>query len=152
MLKKYTLPIIWVFLLFTLHSCSDDSESSSSNEKESTSAIPIIYPQIVAFLPHDSTLFTEGLLIHDHKLFESTGSPNDLPQTNSTIGVTDLVTGKFDVKVKLDKSKYFGEGIVFLKNKLYQLTYKNQVGFIYDATSFKKVIILPKIQTSGLVK
>jgi len=39
--------------------------------------------------------------------------------------------------VELDNKKYFGEGIVFLKDKLYQLTYKTQMGFIYSANNFK---------------
>ena len=91
------------------------------------------------YSPHDSSLFTEGLLFHDGQLYESTGSPDDLPRTRSLVGITDLNTGKFEKKIELDKVKYFGEGIVFLGNKLYQLTYKNQIGFIYDAKSFRKI-------------
>jgi len=55
------------------------------------------------------------------------------------IGTVDLETGKFSKKIELDRSKYFGEGIVFFKDKLYQLTYKNQLGFIYDATTFQHI-------------
>ena len=39
----------------------------------------------------------------------------------------------------MDKHKYFGEGIAFFKDKIYQLTYKNQVGFIYDAKTYKQL-------------
>jgi glutamine cyclotransferase len=39
----------------------------------------------------------------------------------------------------LDKHAYFGEGIVFLHDKVYQLTYKTKIGFIYDAKTFKKL-------------
>jgi glutamine cyclotransferase len=88
---------------------------------------------------HDTNLFTEGLDFHNGTLFESTGSPPELPQTKSVIGITDLATGKFSTKVELDRSKYFGEGIVFLKDKLYQLTYKNNTGFVYDAATFKQI-------------
>ena len=42
-------------------------------------------------------------------------------------------------KIELDKKIYFGEGISFINNKLYQLTYKNQEGFIYDASSFRQI-------------
>ena len=38
----------------------------------------------------------------------------------------------------MDKEKYFGEGIVFLKDKLYQLTYQTHKGFVYDAGTFKR--------------
>jgi glutamine cyclotransferase len=91
------------------------------------------------YFDHDTSLFTEGFLFHDGQLFESTGSPEELPQTKSVIGISDLITGKFIRKIEIDKRKYFGEGIVFLNNKLYQLTYKNQVGFIYDARTFKEI-------------
>ncbi len=89
--------------------------------------------------PHDINSFTEGFLFHDNKLFESTGAPENLPQTKSLFGVVDLKTGKIDVKAEIDKSIYFGEGIVFLNGKVFQLTYKNQMGFIYDGKTFKGV-------------
>jgi glutamine cyclotransferase len=54
------------------------------------------------------------------------------------VGITDIATGKFTKKIEIDKTKYFGEGIVFLNDKLYQLTYTTQTGFIYDAKTFKQ--------------
>jgi len=85
---------------------------------------------------HDTSLFTEGLLVHDGQLFESTGSPD--AERKSMIGVNDLKTGQFIQKLELSDKKLFGEGIVFLKDRLYQLTYKNHVGFIYNASTFKQ--------------
>src|SRR5688500_10730747 len=101
--------------------------------------MPIINYTVTNIFPHDTTLFTEGLVVYYGELFESTGSPEEFPHAESLIGKIDLTTGKMDIKVKLDKAKYFGEGIVFLKDKLYQLTYKNKTGFIYDAKSFKQL-------------
>ena len=110
-----------------------------SNESPLFDKTPFIPFSVVASFPHDTTLFTEGLLIHNGKFFESSGAPAECPKCKSVIGVTNLLTGTFDKKVELDKSIYFGEGIAFFRNKLYQLTYKNQVGFIYDETSFRKI-------------
>ena len=132
-------PLSIFALLLLLYSCKGNSKSSETNITESASKIPIINYSVISTFPHDTTLFTEGLLVHNGKLFESTGSPEELPNTKSLIGIINLSTGKIDKKVELDKKKYFGEGIVFLKNKLYQLTYKKQLGFIYDAESFKQV-------------
>jgi len=132
-------PLSIFALLLLLYSCKGNSKSSETNIKESASKIPIINYSVTRTFPHDTTLFTEGLLVHNGKLFESTGSPEELVNTKSLIGIINLSTGKIDKKVELDKKKYFGEGIVFLKNKLYQLTYKKQLGFIYDAESFKQV-------------
>jgi glutaminyl-peptide cyclotransferase len=81
---------------------------------------------------HDTQAFTQGLLIHDGKLYESTG------QKQSYIGIVNIKTGKPDKKVVLD-DKYFGEGIAVLNDKIYQLTWQNKVGFVYDADSFEKL-------------
>lgn len=121
-----------------LFSCND-KKTSHTDLSQKNSTIPIINYTVINYFPHDTTLFTEGLLIHNGQLFESTGSPKELLQTKSLIGTIDLTTGKINKKVELDKTKYFGEGIVFFKDKLYQLTYKNNIGFIYDAKSFKQL-------------
>lgn len=101
--------------------------------------VPTINYSVTKYCTHDTTLFTEGLLFHDGQLFESTGSPKEMPQIKSMIGISDLTTGKFTKKIEIDGRKYFGEGIVFFNDKLYQLTYTTQIGFIYDAKSFKKI-------------
>nr|WP_294908630.1 glutaminyl-peptide cyclotransferase [uncultured Lacibacter sp.] len=130
--------ITFSLLLILLYSCEDRSTNSGAENSKANPATPNIDYVVINYFAHDTTLFTEGFLFHNGQLFESTGSPKELSQTKSVIGITDLATGKFDVKIEIDKSKYFGEGIVFFKNKLYQLTYKNQIGFIYDGKTFKK--------------
>jgi glutamine cyclotransferase len=89
--------------------------------------------------PHDTTSYTEGLAIDDGRLFESTGAVSNLPHTKSVLGIVDFTTGKLHPKVELDKIQYFGEGITFLNGKIFQLTYKNKVGFVYNAATFKKI-------------
>src|SRR5688500_14522229 len=81
---------------------------------------------------HDTLAWTQGLLIHEGKLYESTG------QKQSYIGIVDIKTGKPDKKVILP-DEYFGEGITVLNNKIYQLTWQNHVGFVYDLRTFKKL-------------
>lgn len=100
---------------------------------------PIISYTLVNTYPHDINAFTEGFLFHEGKLFESTGAPENLPQTKSLFGIVDLKNGKIDTKVEIDKSIYFGEGISILNNKIYQLTYKNQTAFVYDAKTYKPI-------------
>ena len=131
--------LIYFFFLNLLGSCSDNSANSHAETAESIPRTPTIDHRVINYFAHDTSLFTEGLVFHKGELFESTGSPSELPQTKSWIGVSNLETGKFSPKIEIDKREYFGEGIVFLNNKLYQLTYKNQVGFIYNAKTFKKI-------------
>ena len=128
-----------ILILFGCYSCSNNSETSEANKPEFTRTTPVINYSVTNYFPHDTTLFTEGFLIHNGQVFESTGSPEELPTCRSLIGISSLSTGQFEKKIELDKSRYFGEGIAFLKNKLYQLTYKNQTGFIYDEKSFKRL-------------
>lgn len=86
---------------------------------------------IVNTYPHDTTSFTEGLEFHNDTLFESTGQKGA-----SYFRKYDYKTGKVFNQTNLD-SKYFGEGITIINNKLYQLTWQEKTGFIYNATTLK---------------
>ncbi len=127
--------LVIVFIGLILSGCNNNSNSI----KKKLNGISIIEYSVKETFPHSTDSFTEGFLFHDNKLFESTGSPENYPNTKSVIGIVNLKTGIIDVKVEIDRNKYFGEGIVFFNDKLYQLTYKNQLGFIYDSKSFKQI-------------
>lgn len=135
MIKGLIQVLIIIFLLF---SCNGNS-NNSINTNTANKLIPIIDYVYISSYPHDTISFTEGFLFHNGKLYESTGATRDLPQTKSLFGSVDLITGKIDTKVELDRVKYFGEGISFINGKVFQLTYKTQIGFIYNATTFKKL-------------
>ena len=131
-----TLTVVFIVSIF--FGCSEKKPIVISTPPQNPVIQTISY-SVVKYFPHDTNLFTEGLLFHDGQLFESTGSPGGLPQSRSLIGIIDTATGKMSVKEEIDRTKYFGEGIVFFNDKLYQLTYKNNIGFIYDAKSFKQL-------------
>jgi glutamine cyclotransferase len=135
-MKKYLFFLCIPFLLF---SCKGGSDSNSENTVTTKTAVSIIDYAPVNSYPHDVTSFTEGFLFQNGQLYESTGAYSELPQTKSLFGPVDLATGKINKKVELDRDKYFGEGIAFLNGKVYQLTYKTKVGFVYDTISFKKI-------------
>jgi len=103
------------------------------------SDVPKIDYRVTGIIPHNTSFFTEGLLIYNGKFLESTGSPEELENVESIVATVDISDGKTEEKIRLDKTRYFGEGIVVLHDKLYQITYKNQKGFIYDAKTFKKL-------------
>ncbi len=121
-----------------LFSCTEETPKKEIIVENKIPSVPIISYNVVKTYPHDTMSFTEGFVFYNDRLFESTGSPDNLPKTRSVFGPSSLETGKIDVKAELDRSKYFGEGIVFFNDKVYQLTYKNQVCFVYDAGTFKK--------------
>ncbi|HET6226268.1 MAG TPA: glutaminyl-peptide cyclotransferase [Bacteroidia bacterium] len=130
-------------LMLALLCITGCKEEKKTEEKKITTQpetfVPTIEYTLVESIPHDTASYTEGLLFHNQQLFESTGSPESLPYTKSVFGAVDPKTGKIDVKAELDKTQYFGEGITFLNDKVYQLTYTTQIGFIYDAKSFKQL-------------
>ena len=131
--RKVLFFIAFIPLIF-IGSCSD--HNSTQIQTNPLDAVPTIPYSLIHTFPHDTTSFTEGFLFHDNQLFESTGSPAELKHSKSVFGIVDLKTGKIKVKGTLDRH-FFGEGITFFGNKLYQLTYKDKVGFIYNAQTFK---------------
>lgn len=125
-------------ILVVLTAACDNEEKEVTDDKPVKPAIAQIAYQCTQNFPHDTNAFTEGLLIHDGKLFESTGATAELLFTRSLFGVVDTHSGKIAVRAEIDRDKYFGEGICFFKDKIYQLTYQNKIGFIYDAKTFKQ--------------
>ena len=99
---------------------------------------PDIHFKITNVLPHDSISYTEGLFFHDGKLFESTGHTNSFPASRSIFGIVDRTTGRIDKKAEIDYHKYFGEGVIFLKGKFYQITDTTHIGFVFDGKTFEK--------------
>src|SRR5215831_13761451 len=94
--------------------------------------IPEYGYQLIHSYPHDRRAFTEGLFYQNGFLYESTGM-----NLESSLRKVNLETG--EVVQKFDwPEAYFGEGIIRWRNKVYQLTYKNQVGFIFDFETFAK--------------
>ncbi len=86
---------------------------------------------IVNTYPHDKNAFTQGLLIDDGVLYESTGLYG-----NSSIRRIKLETGEVLQAHELPL-QYFGEGIALFDNKLVQLTWQSNKGFVYDKASFE---------------
>jgi glutamine cyclotransferase len=122
-----------------LAGCAGRGDNSKTDASAVPAPVPFLNFTVGSVYKHDTTSYTEGLLFHDHQLFESSGATAENPLTRSMAGVVDWRTGRIDKKVELDRGRYFGEGIAFFRNRLYQLTYKNQTGFIYDANTYKRV-------------
>ncbi len=80
--------------------------------------------------PHDRFAFTEGLFYLDGFLYESTGLEGE-----SSVRKVKLETGEVVQKHDVP-SQYFGEGIVNWQGRLIQLTYKTQIGFVYNFGTF----------------
>ena len=88
---------------------------------------------VLAKFPHDPAAFTQGLLYADGLFYESAGLYGQ-----STLRKVDPETGAVLLEKRLD-AQYFAEGLALLEGKLYQLTWKENTGFIYDPQDFRQL-------------
>jgi glutamine cyclotransferase len=97
-------------------------------------AAPEIYTyEILNEFPHDIKAYTQGLEFHNGVLYESTGQKG-----RSSLRKLDFMTGKVLQQIDLDPT-YFGEGLTILNDKVYQLTWQNGTGFIYNLEDLQKI-------------
>ena len=89
--------------------------------------------QIENVYPHDIKAYTQGLIFADGYLYEGTGQYNE-----SSLRKVEIKTGE-SVQLTMLAGEIFGEGITIFRDKIFQLTYKSQVGFVYDKESFKRI-------------
>jgi glutamine cyclotransferase len=85
---------------------------------------------IVRTFPHDATAFTQGLAYRDGFLYEGTGLKG-----RSSLRKVRLETGEVVQRVDL-APEFFGEGITLIGNKIVQLTWQSQTGFVYSLSDF----------------
>ena len=88
--------------------------------------------KVITEYKHDKNAYTQGLEFYNNQLYESTGLNG-----KSTLRKSDYISGEILNIVKLDY-EYFGEGLTIINDKIYQLTWKNNIGFIYDL-DFNKI-------------
>ncbi len=109
------------------------TEEASTKLTVLNNAAPKIYDyRILNEYPHDITSYTQGLEFHDGVLYESTGQ-----YKKSKLRKVDYKTGEILKNINLG-SQYFGEGLTILNNNIYQLTWKENIGFIYNVDTFEK--------------
>ncbi|MFV8355636.1 glutaminyl-peptide cyclotransferase [Flavobacterium sp. XS1P32] len=109
-----------------------NAEASTRVELVSDIQPKLLKYTILNTYPHDTLAYTQGLEFYRDTLYEGTGQYG-----KSSLRKTDYKTGKVYKQTDLD-SKYFGEGITILNNKVYQLTWQNNEGYVYNADTFQK--------------
>ncbi|MEM7186933.1 MAG: glutaminyl-peptide cyclotransferase [Bacteroidota bacterium] len=87
---------------------------------------------ILETYPHDIKAFTQGLEFENDTLYESTGQ-----RGRSSLRKTNYQNGSVLQMVKV-ADQFFAEGITILNDKIYQLTWQGNTGFVYDLNSLEK--------------
>lgn len=92
---------------------------------------PVAYTyRVRSTYPHDSAAFTQGLVWDEGVVYEGTGLNG-----RSSLRRVDLLSGEVLQQIDLEQ-QYFGEGIVVYGERIIQLTWRSNVGFVYDKASF----------------
>ncbi|MGG7035165.1 MAG: glutaminyl-peptide cyclotransferase [Flavobacterium sp.] len=113
-----------------------DGNTSGEEVKSRIELVSNIQPKLMNYTivntyAHDVKSFTEGLEFFRDTLYESTGKNGE-----SYFRKYDYKTGKVFKQVDLEQ-KYFGEGITIINGKIFQLTWEEKTGFIYNANTLK---------------
>ena len=88
--------------------------------------------EIIKEYNHDQNAYTQGLEFYGNSLYESTGLNG-----KSSLRKVDLNTGEILKVINLNY-EYFAEGLTILNDKIFQLTWRNKIGFVYDL-DFNKI-------------
>jgi len=89
--------------------------------------------RVINTYPHDRNAFTQGLFYHNGSLYEGTGQ-----ETGSSLREVELTTGKVLRQLNLEP-RFFGEGITLYDDRIYQVTWRSKVGFVYDMATFRQI-------------
>lgn len=90
--------------------------------------------RVVNEYPHDPNAFTQGLEYHNGYLYESTGQYHG----KSSLRRTNPETGEVLKKINL-ADRFFGEGLTIVGDRIIQLTWMENTGFVYDLQTFDKI-------------
>ncbi|MBL7724622.1 MAG: glutaminyl-peptide cyclotransferase [Chitinophagaceae bacterium] len=122
--------IFFLATLFSLMACKNEDKPVDTPPANAPKSMSY---SIVGTYPHDTSSYTQGLLIYNGELYEGTGL-----EKKSKLMKVDLKTGKAIKSISLS-DEYFGEGVTILNDTVYQLTYKNKKVFVYTLSDFKKI-------------
>jgi glutamine cyclotransferase len=89
--------------------------------------------KVINTYPHDKDAYTQGLVYENGVFYEGTGQLG-----SSNLRKVEPETGRVLFQVNLESS-LFGEGVAILGNKIYQLTWENKVGFVYEKSTLKQI-------------
>ncbi|WP_278035824.1 glutaminyl-peptide cyclotransferase [Flavobacterium nitratireducens] len=116
----------------------ENAETTTRIEVVSNITPKLLQFNIVNTYPHDTNSFTEGFEFYNDTLYESTGSGTSGSgiKCTSYLRKYDYRTGKIFKQIDMDTA-YFGEGITFINGKLFQLTWQDKKGFIFNANTLQ---------------
>ena len=127
--------VLGVLFAAVFPECLDSSNRTPSQHREvesaKTSAISSYTYKVINVYPHDRNAFTQGLVVDNGNFIEGTGL-----YRRSSLRRVSIETGEILEYHELP-SHFFGEGVTIYDDKVIQLTWRSNVGFVYDKDSFE---------------
>lgn len=126
---------------FSFGSRSISARIFANGTEESTHTNIVFLPEapqyygfkVINEFPHSPDAFTQGLEFHEGYLYESTGQYG-----SSSLRRTQVENGEVLNQIALD-TRYFGEGLTRVGDRLIQLTWMENTGFVYDLNTLNKI-------------
>ncbi len=118
--------VIVIFFLFAMSFTPVTSDAQVQQAKSYTA-------KVLETLPHSTDAYTQGLFFHNGRLYESSGQYGA-----SYFREVDLKRGTTIRSFNL-QPKYFAEGAVVYKERLYLLTWEQKEVLVYDINTFKQL-------------
>jgi len=118
---------MWTFILLLMGTIG-----FLPGQRAAASAVPTYGYNVVRSYPHDPGAFTQGFIVRDGFFYEGTGMIG-----HSGIRKVKIDSGEV-IQVQPLSQDYFGEGITDWKGSLVQITWRSEVGFVYDLATFER--------------
>jgi len=133
-LRLFAAALIAAALAAVVVACGSPEPSAAAPDAPGTATPEVrLELEVVASYPHDAGAFTEGLLWHRGRLYESTGMYG-----TSSLREVDLASGRVLRRRDLEPQQ-FGEGLALAGGELFQLTYQAELGWVWDLATFARL-------------
>jgi glutamine cyclotransferase len=130
LLRVAALPTSLVITVWLATACAN---KTSPNKSGSARPVDDLKARVLRTLAHDRNAFTQGLVYHEGKLYESTGLVG-----RSSLRRVDLDTGRVEQSVPVE-APFFGEGLARVGGELVQLTWQNGKAFVWNMSGLNKL-------------
>lgn len=124
-------PLVLTVAIVLLGVVLGSAAAQSSNPLDTP--VKLLVPEVISVIDHDPAAFTQGLLLYNGSLYESTGRYGE-----STLREVDPETGEVLRSIDIAED-YFAEGLERVDDKLIQLTWKAGLAFVYDLATFEQI-------------
>ncbi len=133
--RSLSLPVVYTMLFagLVLPAMAETPAPAPAMSPAAKPKVQRLKPVVVKRIPHDKQAFTQGLLLHEGVLYESTGLYG-----RSSLRRVDPTSGDVIQDVTVDP-KIFAEGLALVDDKLIQITWKEGIALVYDAKSLEQV-------------